>query len=116
MIGLPAGTRIWLACGVTDMRKGFDGLAAIVQLQLTEDPLSGHVFVFRGRRGDRVKLLWWDGDGLCLFCKRLERGRFVWPQAATSTVHLTQAQLSMLLEGIDWRRPQRTQRESLRMM
>lgn len=116
MIGLPAGTRIWLACGVTDMRKGFDGLAAIVQLRLAEDPLSGHVFVFRGRRGDRIKLLWWDGDGLCLFCKRLERGRFVWPSALDGTVHLTQAQLSMLLEGIDWRRPQRTQRESLRVM
>lgn len=66
MIGLPAGTRIWLACGVTDMRKGFDGLGAILQLQLAEDALSGHVFVFRGRRGDRVKLLWWDGDGLCV--------------------------------------------------
>jgi transposase len=101
MIGLPAGTRIWLACGVTDMRKGFDGLAAIVQLQLAEDPLSGHVFVFRGRRGDRIKLLWWAGDGLCLFCKRLERGRFVWPGAADGSVHLTQAQLAMLLEGID---------------
>jgi transposase len=116
MIGLPVGTRIWLACGLTDMRKGFDGLAAIVQLQLAEDPLSGHVFVFRGRRGDRVKLLWWDGDGLCLFCKRLERGRFVWPNALDGAVHLTQAQLSMLLEGIDWRRPKRTQRESLRVM
>jgi transposase len=108
MIGLAAGTRIWLACGVTDMRKGFDGLAAIVQLQLAEDPFSGQLFVFRGRRGDRVKLLWWDGDGLCLFAKRLERGRFVWPHATSGTVYLSQAQLSMLLEGIDWRRPQRT--------
>lgn len=90
------------------MRKGFDGLSAIVQLQLAEDPFSGQLFVFRGRRGDRVKLLWWDGDGLCLFAKRLERGRFVWPQASSGTVHLSQAQLSMLLEGIDWRRPQRT--------
>jgi transposase len=108
MISLPTGTCIWLACGVTDMRKGFDGLAAIVQLQLAEDPFSGQLFVFRGRRGDRVKLLWWDGDGLCLFAKRLERGRFVWPRAAHGTVYLSQAQLSMLLEGIDWRRPQRT--------
>lgn len=109
MIGLPSGTRIWLACGVTDMRKGFDGLAALVQLALAEDPFSGQLFVFRGRRGDRVKLLWWDGDGLCLFAKRLERGRFVWPQASSGTVHLSAAQLSMLLEGIDWRRPVRTQ-------
>jgi transposase len=108
MIGLPGGTRIWLAAGHTDMRKGFDGLAALVQTQLAADPFSGHVFVFRGRRGDRVKLLWWSGDGLCLFAKRLERGRFVWPQAASGIVSLTAAQLSMLLEGIDWRRPART--------
>lgn len=108
MIGLPSGTRVWLAAGVTDMRKGFDGLAAQVQQALAEDPFSGHVFVFRGRRGDLVKLLWWSGDGLCLLTKRLERGRFVWPQATTGSVHLTQAQLSMLLEGIDWRRPERT--------
>jgi transposase len=108
MIGLSAGTRVWLAAGVTDMRKGFDGLAALVQTQLHEDPFAGHVFVFRGRRGDRVKLLWWSGDGLCLFAKRLERGRFVWPQATGGSVSLTAAQLSMLLEGIDWRRPVRT--------
>lgn len=108
MMGLPAGTRIWLAAGVTDMRRGFDGLAAIVQERLAGDPFSGHLFVFRGKRGDLVKLLWWDGDGLCLFAKRLERGRFIWPQAREGAVHLTAAQLSMLLEGIDWRRPQRS--------
>jgi transposase len=110
MIGLPAGTRIWLAAGATDMRCGFNGLAAKVQTALAEDPFSGHVFVFRGRRGDIIKLLWWTGDGLCLLAKRLERGRFIWPQATSGTVHLSQAQLSMLLEGIDWRRPERTQR------
>lgn len=110
MIGLPAGTRIWLAAGATDMRSGFNGLAAKVETALNEDPYSGHVFVFRGRRGDLVKVLWWTGDGLCLLCKRLERGRFVWPQAAEGTVSMTQAQLSMLLEGIDWRRPERTWR------
>jgi transposase len=108
MIALPAGTRIWLAAGVTDMRKGFDGLAALVQSTLEHNPFCGHLFVFRGRRGDMVKLLWFDGDGLCLLAKRLERGRFVWPQASTGSVSLTSAQLSMLLEGIDWRRPQRT--------
>lgn len=112
MIGPPAGTRVWLAAGVTDLRKGFDGLAALVQEALSEDPFSGHVFAFRGRRGDMVKLLWWDGDGLCLFAKRLERGRFIWPQAITGTVHLTPAQLSMLLEGIDWRRPDRSWKPS----
>ena len=113
MITLPGGTRIWLAAGMTDMRKGFDGLAALVQGTLAENPFSGHVFVFRGRAGDRVKVLWWDGTGLCLFAKRLERGRFVWPQATSGVVHLSVAQLSMLLEGIDWRRPVRTQAPSL---
>jgi transposase len=110
MIGLPAGTRVWVVAGLTDMRCGFNGLAAKVQSALAENPFSGHVFVFRGRRGDTIKVLWWSGDGLCLFAKRLEHGHFVWPQAAGGTVSLTQAQLSMLLEGIDWRRPQRTQR------
>ncbi len=76
MIGPTGGARVWLAAGVTDMRKGFDGLAALIQQVLTEDPFSGQVFVFRGRRGDLVKLLWWDGDGLCLFAKRLEKGKF----------------------------------------
>lgn len=108
MIGLPAGTRIWLVAGVTDMRRGFDGLAAVIQERIGGEPFGGHVFVFRGKRGDLVKLLWWDGDGLCLFAKRLEKGRFIWPQAEGGAVHLTTAQLSMLLEGIDWRRPQRT--------
>jgi transposase len=108
VIGPPGSVRIWLAAGVTDMRKGFNGLAALIQQALCEDPFSGQVFVFRGKRGDLVKLLWWDGDGLVLYAKRLERGRFVWPQASSGTVHLTAAQLSMLLEGIDWRRPERT--------
>ncbi len=108
MIQLPTGTKIWIAAGVTDMRRGFDGLSAQVQTVLQRQPFSGHVFVFRGRRGDTVKLLWWDGDGLCLFAKRLERGRFVWPKAESGTVPLSRAQLSMLLEGIDWRRVERT--------
>ena len=108
MITLPAGTRIWLAAGHTDMRCGFNGLAAKVQTTLEQDPFSGHVFVFRGRRGDTVKVLWWSGDGICLLHKRLEQGHFVWPQATSGSVVLTQAQLSMLLEGIDWRQPKRT--------
>ncbi len=108
MIGFPSGTRVWLAAGVTDMRRGFDGLATLVQGSLLEDPFSGHVFVFRGRKGDRIKVLWWCGDGMCMFAKRLEHGHFVWPDAQSGSVHLTQAQLSMLLEGIDWRRPIRT--------
>ena len=108
MIGVPAGTRIWIVAGITNMQKGFDGLAAIVQTQIEHDPFGGHVFVFRGRRGDLVKVLWWDGQGLCLFAKRLERGKFLWPVAENGVIHLSQAQLSMLLEGIDWRMPQRT--------
>jgi len=113
MMGLPAGTRIWLAAGATDMRKGFDSLAVQAQTVLGKDPFSGHVFCFRGRRGDLIKLLWWDGDGLCLFAKRLERGRFVWPRAEQGLAVLTPAQLSMLLEGIDWRRPVRTSQPML---
>jgi transposase len=108
MITLPSKTHIWIAAGVTDMRRGFDGLSALVQSRLEQSPFSGHVFVFRGRRGDLIKVLWWDGDGLCLFAKRLERGRFIWPQASDGAISLSRAQLSMLLEGIDWRRPVRT--------
>jgi transposase len=122
VIELRTGTHIWIAAGVTDMRRGFQGLSAQVQTVLEKQPFSGHVFIFRGRRGDMIKLLWFDGDGLCLFVKKLERGRFIWPQAGAGTVSLTRAQLSMLLppqrhgpvagdpglEGIDWRQPQRT--------
>lgn len=99
---------MWLVAGPTDMRKGFDGLAAIVQSALAADPFHGHVFVFRGRRGDLIKVLWFDGQGLLLLAKRLERGRVVGPAAADGRVVLTPAQLSMLLEGIDWRMPTMT--------
>jgi transposase len=108
MIGVPTGVRIWLAAGVTDMRKGFDGLSALVQTSLNESPYSGQIFIFRGRRGDRIKVLWYAQDGLCLFQKRLMDGRFVWPQTQSGAVALSAAQLSMLLEGIDWRRPKRS--------
>ncbi len=108
MIALPSQTKIWIAAGVTDLRRGFTGLSALVQTKLEKSPMSGQVFIFRGRRGDLVKLIWFDGDGLCLFAKRLERGKFVWPRATEGSVSLTRAQLSMLLEGIDWRRPERT--------
>jgi transposase len=108
VIPTPNGTKVWLAAGVTDMRKGFAALAAQAEATLRQNPFTGHLFVFRGRRGDLVKVIWWDGQGACLFVKRLERGRFVWPQATEGKVSLTPAQLSMLLEGIDWRMPQRT--------
>jgi transposase len=110
MIALAAGTRVWLATGRTDMRKGFDGLALLVQERLKHDPHCGHLFVFRGRRGDLIKILWHDGQGLCLYAKRLERGRFIWPSMADGVVTITAAQLGYLLEGIDWRAPQQTWR------
>jgi transposase len=110
MIPVPMATKVWLAAGITDMRKGFGGLSALAQNVLQQDPFSGHLFVFRGRRGDLIKLIWFDGQGACLFSKRLEKGRFVWPSAASGTVTLSPAQLSMLLEGIDWRMPARTWR------
>ena len=110
MIGLPSGVRVWLACGSTDMRKGMDGLA---QQVLAEDPFSGAVFAFRGKRGGLVKLLWFDGQGMCLFSKRLEKGHFVWPVTNTGRVSLSPAQLSMLLAGIDWRMPRPVRRPEL---
>lgn len=112
---LPAGTRIWIVAGVTDMRNGFNGLASKVQNALKDNPFSGQVFIFRGRRGDMIKVLWADADGLCLFIKRLERGRFVWPATRDGKVHLTPAQLAMLLEGINWKHPQRMERPSIRI-
>jgi transposase len=105
MIGPGTGVRVYLACGVTDMRKGISGLAMLAQTELRQKPASGAVFAFRGRRGDRLKLLYWDGQGFCLYYKILERGRFPWPSAADGTARLTSAQLAMLWEGIDWRRP-----------
>jgi transposase len=108
MIPFPAHTKIWIVAGVTGMRCGFTGLSAMVQTALEKNPLGGDVYIFRGRRGDLVKVLWHDGDGLCLFAKKLDRGRFVWLQADNGTVFLTRAQLSMLCEGIDWRRPVRS--------
>jgi transposase len=113
MIVLPSGARVWLACGYTDMRKGMDGLAMLAQQVVAENPFSGALFAFRGKRGGLITLLWFDGQGLCLFSKRLEKGRFVWPQAKDGTVSLTAAQLSMLLEGIDWRMPARSWRPEM---
>jgi len=110
VITLSHDLQVWLCAGHTDMRKGFDGLSALVQHVLERDPFSGHVFVFRGKRGDRMKLLWWDGQGLCLYYKRLEQGRFIWPGVESGAVHLTQSELALLLEGLDWRPPARRAR------
>ena len=112
MIPVPTGVRVWLATGPTEMRKGFASLSLQVQEVLKRDPLSGHLFCFRGRRGDLLKVIWHDGQGACLFVKRLERGRFLWPSPAGGVVTISPAQLGYLLEGIDWRMPQRTWRPS----
>jgi len=105
-VPVPTGSRVWLATGYTDMRRGFPSLALQVQEVLRKDPLSGHLFVFRGRRSDLVKVIWHDGQGACLFTKRLERGRFIWPSVAGEAVTISPAQMSYLLSGIDWRNPQ----------
>lgn len=111
MLTFNAGVRVHLALGVTDMRRGFGGLAAQVQAVLQADPFSGHLFLFRRRRGDLLKVLWWDGQSLVLLAKRLENGRFIWPTIAREgSVTLTMAQPAMLLEGLDWRMPTPTWR------
>jgi len=94
MIPVPSGVRVWLAVGRTDMRRGMNGLSLQVQETLGRDPFAGDLFVFRGRRGDMVKILWHDGLGLSLYAKRLERGRFVWPSAEGGSVAITAAQLA----------------------
>ena len=104
MIQVAPGTKVYLAIRPVSMRHGFDGLAAQVANVLAADPYSGHVFIFRGKRGDYLKILYWDGSGMCLFAKRLEQGRFVWPSLVDGALFLTPAQLALLVEGIDWRR------------
>jgi len=104
MINLKSGTRVFVSCRPIDLRKGFNGLTALIANELQHDPYSGHLFVFRGKRGDYLKMLYWDGNGLCLFSKRLEEGIFAWPPVMDDCMSLSQGQLTMLLEGIDWRR------------
>jgi len=104
MIALPAGVRVYLACSVTDMRKGMVGLAMLVQQGLGDDPLSGALYAFRGRRAGLIKLIWHDGIGLYMLTKRLEQGQFQWPSTSTTgRIGLTSAQLAALLDGCEWR-------------
>jgi transposase len=110
MIPVPAGVRVWIATGHTDMRRGMNGLALQVQEGLKRDPHGGDLYVFRGRRGDLIKIIWHDGLGASLYAKRLDRGRFIWPATVGGAVPLTGAQLGYLLEGIDWRNPRTTWR------
>jgi transposase len=120
MLSWPPTVRIFLCSGATDMRKGFDSLASLVESALTLDPLSGHLFVFRSRRGDRIKILWWDRDGYCLWYKRLERGSFRFQAASTANeskdVEVKAADLMMILDGVDLgsvRRQRRYSRETV---
>ncbi len=110
MIAPPSGVRVWLANGHTDMRRGMNGLALQVQQALGRDPHAGDLYVFRGKQGGLVKILWHDGLGMSLYAKRLERGRFIWPSPAERCVAISASQLGYMLDGIDWRNPQRTWR------
>ena len=110
MIPVPFGVRVWLATGATDMRRGMNGLTLQVQEALGRDPYAGDLFVFRGRRGNLIKVLWHDGLGTSLYAKRLERGRFIWPSPADGVAAVSSAQLGYLLEGIDWRNSVRSWR------
>ena len=104
MIGATGATRVFVATRPIDFRKGVDGLAALVRDMVGGDPFDGAIYVFRAKRKDRVKLVFWDGTGVCLFAKRLGDGGFHWPKIENSVMRLSAAQLSALLEGLDWRR------------
>jgi transposase len=108
MIPIPSDVRVWIATGHTDMRRGMNGLSLQVQQGLKRDPHAGDLFVFRGKRGDLIKILWHDALGMSLYAKRLERGKFIWPSTVGEVVTISSAQLGYMLEGIDWRAPQRT--------
>jgi transposase len=110
MIPMPSGVRVWIATGHTDMRRGMNSLALLVQEVLRRDPHGGDLYVFRGKSGKLIKILWHDGLGMSLYAKRLERGKFIWPAVAGGAVSISAAQMAYMLEGIDWRNPQQTWR------
>jgi transposase len=112
MIPIPAGVRVWIATGHTDMRRGMNSLALLVQEALQRDPHGGDLYVFRGKNGKLIKILWHDGLGMSLYAKRLERGQFVWPAVSSGAVSISAAQMAYMLEGIDWRNPVHTWRPS----
>jgi transposase len=113
VINLPPSVRIFLAIAPADMRRGFDGLATLTTSVLGQNPLSGHLFVFRNRRGDRLKILYWDRDGLAIWAKRLERGVFRFPTPQGDRVEVTPAEMAAILEGIDLSRARRQPRFAL---
>jgi len=110
MLTLGLTGRIWVCVEAVDGRKSFDGLAAVVTTQLGRDPLSGDLFVFRNRRGDRLKILAWQGDGFALYVRRLERGTFAFPNSDAAEVSVTATELAMILGGVDRRHVQRRTR------
>lgn len=113
IIPIPGDIKVWLATGQTDMRKGMNSLALQVQEKLGRNPHAGDLFVFRGKRADRIKMVWHDGLGMSLYIKRLERGAFIWPSITDGALSITGAQLNYLLSGIDWRNPVYTFRPSV---
>jgi transposase len=108
MIPMAGNARVWLATGTTDMRRGMNGLALQVQQMHQRDPHAGDLFVFRGKRGDQIKMIWHDGLGISLYVKRLEQGKFIWPPSVKGIVAISSAQLGYMLSGIDWRNPNYT--------
>ncbi len=114
MLRLPASTRIFLCASVTDMRRSFDGLAFMTRELIGQDPLTGHLFVFRNRRGDRMKILWWDGDGYAIFYKRLEEGTFQFPAPrADGSVEIDASTLALIFDGVDTTTVKRRRRFSM---
>ncbi len=113
MIPLAPNIRVYLATGHTDMRKGMNSLALVVQEKFSRDPHAGDLFVFRGARGDKLKAIWFDGIGMSLYLKQLERGTFIWPQPVNGVIAISAAQLGYMLSGIDWRNPVHTVRPAL---
>ena len=108
MIAVLPGVRVWLAVGRTDMRRGMNGLALQVQEALRRDPHAGDLYVFRGARGNLIKILWHDGLGMSLYAKRLEKGHFIWPSPSDGVLAISASQLAYMLDGIDWRNPVHT--------
>ena len=116
MLSFPPAIKLWYCPDPVDMRLGFDGLFQLVRNRFQADPLSGHLFVFRGRtRANLIKIIYWDGTGFCLFTKRLEHGVFLWPPSVEpgETLSLTSAQLSSLIDGVDWRAPEQRWRPAI---
>jgi transposase len=112
MIPMASGVKVWIATGHTDMRRGMNSLALLVQEAFKRDPHAGDLYVFRGRSGSLIKILWHDGLAMSLYTRRLERGRFIWPQATDGVISISMSQLAYMLDGIDWRNPVQTWRPS----